>query len=234
MSKNILVVLICFLIFPFIGYSQLRENRYSTKTQEEEVKGNNGKLKQSSDAISNKLPGEVEIKEAHSPHKATIYSMVLPGLGQIYNKQWWKVPIVYGGLIGTYIAADWNHKTYKKYQGAFVDYTQQLEYEAGNGEPPVTERWKDVILRDVSQFTESEKEWLRTTLKNKKDNYKRDRDFMYIIMAGVYVLNMIDATVSAHFLNFDINDDLTMKIQPNLQYNNMAGNSVGINCILKF
>lgn len=234
MNKYILVALVCFLIFPFSGYSQFKENRYSRKAQNKEISKTDDKSSQSSDTTKNQLPEVVKIKKPHSPHKATIYSMVLPGLGQIYNGQWWKVPFVYGGLAATYIAADWNHGMYQDYQGAFIDYNQQLEFEAGNGTEPKTQRWKKVFLQDVADFTDNQKEWFKTTLKNKKDNFKRDRDFMYILFAGVYVLNIIDATVFAHFYDFDISDDLSMKIQPTMQHSNMAGSSVGLNCTIRF
>lgn len=66
----------------------------------------------------------------HSPHKATIYAMVLPGLGQVYNRQWWKLPILYGGVGATVYGISWNSRNFKKYKNAYFDYSHYLEEKA--------------------------------------------------------------------------------------------------------
>jgi hypothetical protein len=240
-NKIIIVALISFFIIPLSGYSQFRRDRNPIKTTEKKlVVGKSYKTQQVNDSIqiadtiNGELPSVKIKKKPHSPHKATIYAMILPGLGQIYNRQWWKVPILYGGITATYLAIDWNGDMYRKYKGAFVDYVQLLNSEQGQGDPPATQRWKEIFLQDVSEFTDTQKEWFKNTLKNKKDSFKRDRDMMYIVMAGIYVLNIIDASVFAHFYDFDISDDLSMGIKPTMQHSTVAGNSVGVSCTIRF
>jgi len=173
----------------------------------------------------------------HSPHKATIMSMVLPGLGQVYNGQWWKVPIIYGGVAATIYGINWNISQYDNYKDAFVDYIGYLEQEVPEGGERVKvndERWKKVFFQDVTTYDQSQEEWLKNALKNRKDSYKRDRDMLYIVMGGIYVLNIIDAVVFAHFYDFDISDDLSMGVRPTMDYTPMAGGSVGVSCTIRF
>jgi len=173
----------------------------------------------------------------HSPHKATIMSMVLPGLGQVYNGQWWKVPIIYGGVAATIYGINWNISQYNNYKDAFVDYIGYLEQEVPEGGERVKvndERWKKVFFQDVTTYDQSQEEWLKNALKNRKDSYKRDRDLLYIVMGGIYVLNIIDAVVFAHFYDFDISDDLSMGVRPTMDYTPMAGGSVGVSCTIRF
>lgn len=235
MNKIIIVVLISFCIIPFNGYSQFkRDNNPINLSKKGNVERRTYKTQQASDTIVEDLP-EVKVKKKpHSPHKATIYAMVLPGLGQIYNKQWWKVPILYGGIAATYLAIDWNSDMYSKYKGAFIDYVQYVNFKNGDGKEPATKRWKEVFIPDVDDFSTTQQEWFKNTLKNKKDAYRRDRDMMYILMAGIYALNIIDATVFAHFYDFDLSDDLSMGVVPAMQHSAVAGNSVGLNCVIRF
>jgi hypothetical protein len=127
---------------------------------------------------------------------------VLPGLGQIYNKKYWKLPFIYGGFIGLGYAINWNNDHYVLYKQAYADITDN---------DPNSDSYKDLVIEgnwdwdnasQVSQFT--------TRLENAKNSARRNRDFMIILTAGFYALNIIDATVDAHFFNFDIGDDLTM------------------------
>lgn len=173
----------------------------------------------------------------HSPALAWKLSMVLPGLGQIYNGQWWKVPILYGGIAGAIYGFTWNSARYNEYKNAFSDYVGYVNQVVPEGQSRVKvngERWKKVYPSDVLSFDASRQEWFTTSLKNKKDSYKRDRDLTIILMAGIYALNMIDALVSAHFYDFDISDDLSMGLRPSVNYNPSSGSSVGFACTLSF
>ena len=173
----------------------------------------------------------------HSPTKATLLSMALPGLGQIYNGQWWKVPILYGGIGATIYGMNWNISMYKKYKSAFADYveyTSQVVPEGGKKVKVNDETWRKVYIYDVSNFDSTKEEWFKSALKNRKDSYRRDRDLTVILMAGIYVLNIIDATVFAHFYDFDISDDLSMGVRPKLDYTPTAGGSVGVSCTINF
>ncbi|WP_163709087.1 DUF5683 domain-containing protein [Mangrovibacterium lignilyticum] len=166
-----------------------------------------------------------ELQPKHSPRKATIYSAVLPGLGQIYNKKYWKVPLIYGGFIGFGYGINWNNDYYVLYKQAYSDIVD---------DDPNTNSFKDLAIEgnwdwdnasQVTQFT--------TRLNNAKNAARRNRDFMIILTAAFYALNIIDATVDAHFFDFDIGDDLTFNWAPGPMYS--AGKAFpGINVQIRF
>jgi hypothetical protein len=126
----------------------------------------------------------------HSPKKATIMSALLPGLGQIYNKKYWKVPIIYGGFAAAGYYLNDNLKQIDRYTDAFKAET--------DGDPNTVNdtgfnsgQLQDVISR-----------------------YKTWRDLSYIAIGAIYVLNIIDANVDAHLFYFDVGEDLSLNIQP--------------------
>ena len=140
-----------------------------------------------------------------NPTKATWLALVIPGGGQIYNRKYWKLPIVYGGFAGCAYALTWNGKMYKDYQAAYVD--------------AVNEKWDSSSITDLlppgyidrvshSQITE--------TLRKRKDTYRRWRDLSIFAFIGVYLISVVDAYVDAELSNFDIGPDLSMKVEPTL------------------
>jgi hypothetical protein len=162
-----------------------------------------------------------------SPHptKAVIYSAILPGLGQIYNRKYWKLPIVYGGFMGCAYAISFNSRYYNDYSRAYLDFVDN---------DPATESYLDFLPYGY-QVTESNREWLSGVLKRKKDFYRRNRDLSYIVTIGLYVVCMIDAYVDAELFNFDISRDLAIKVEPaffdRTSYNHR---SLGLQCSFKF
>lgn len=178
----------------------------------------------------------IKIKE-HSPHKATVYSALLPGLGQIYNRKYWKLPILYGGIGVTLYAIGWNTGQYNDYKDAYVDFSKFVEYKNDPETiPEPSSKSYEKLVSNVDFTTTSSQldELYKTRFKNGKDKYKRDRDLSYIILFGVYVLNIIDATVDAHFTNFNINDDLSMTVQPKMNYTPVSGSTLGLSCRINF
>ena len=145
-----------------------------------------------------------------NPKKATMLSAALPGAGQIYNKQWWKVPFIYAGLgtIGYFIY--WNNDRFVRYNNAYIDFVD---------DDPSTNRHLD-LLNGVKITNE---EWFKTTVENGRKNYRRDRDLLIISMVGFYVLNVLEANVAAHLYDFDVSDDLSMQLRPSMGYNNLNG-----------
>lgn len=129
----------------------------------------------------------------HSPRKATIYSAILPGLGQIYNKKYWKVPIIAGGFATLIYLSKYHGDIYLEY----LDHYSR--YKEGDEE----------ILDKYGPNREQ-------ALYRAKEAFRRYRDLDYILMFGLYVLNIIDASVDAHLKNFDIGDDLTLRVEPAL------------------
>ncbi len=147
--------------------------------------------------------------KVHSPHKATFYAAILPGLGQIYNKKYWKLPLVYGGIAGVAYGIHFNSKYYKDYRRAYRDFI----VDDPNNTSYVQFIPPGLTLEDVHGRQSA---WFQNALQNKKDYYKRYRDMCYIGMGLIYLAQIIDATVDAHFFNFDISDNLSLNIQPSI------------------
>ena len=124
----------------------------------------------------------------HSPHKAAMMSAVLPGLGQIYNRKYWKLPLVYGGLGGFGYAAVWNSKRYKEYFDLYKFMTDNNYQE-----------WEGRTFREV--------EWYKNT-------HLRYKNLMILLTVGFYALQIIDASVDAYLINFDISDDISLSVDP--------------------
>jgi hypothetical protein len=156
----------------------------------------------------------------HSPRKAVIMSAVLPGLGQVYNQKYWKVPIIYAALgTLTYFIIDYNKK-YNTYVNAYDDY---LAYQKGD-----KTRTSFQNIRRLENFDDK-----TYFLKRYKDFYRRWRDLDVLILTGVYVLNIIDANIDAHFFYFEIGDDITLNVNPYIQpYRNSQ--NIGLSLNIKF
>lgn len=153
----------------------------------------------------------------HSPRKAVIMSAVLPGLGQVYNQKYWKVPIIYAALgTLTYFIIDYNKK-YNTYVNAYNDYTDT---------DPNTNSFQNI--RRLENFDDK-----TYFLKSYKDFYRRWRDLDVLILTGVYVLNIIDANIDAHFFYFDMGDDISLNVNPYIQPFRNTSN-IGISLNLKF
>ncbi|PKQ65831.1 hypothetical protein BZG02_02170 [Labilibaculum filiforme] len=198
----------------------------------------------SKNAISQRIEADTvsaeSIVKVRSAHKATMYSVIFPGLGQAYNKKYWKIPILYAGIGATIYAINWNTKNYKKYKSGFQDFSEYYDwkYQDTDLETPIEEpssrSYNDLINYDIESMGQSQQSQFKTILQNKKDSFKHDRDLSYIILAGVYVLNIIDAAVDAHFTNYNVNDDLTIKVEPAINYSAFSGNSLGFRCQITF
>jgi len=184
---------------------------------------------------------EQSIRKPHSPHKATIMAMVLPGSGQIYNGQWWKVPILYGGIAADIYGIVWNQKHFREYRDAYIEWVRYMNALAENPDTPYPENpaWDKIpksfdVQTDPYFQNDAGKTWFKNILNNRKNNFKRNRDLCYIVMAAIYAINIIDATVYAHFYDFDINDDLSFHIQPTSSYTPLCGGTVGVTLSLNF
>lgn len=143
----------------------------------------------------------------HSPSKATMYSAVLPGLGQIYNGSWYKVPIVYGGLTALALIARWNHRNYLTYKQAYFDLTDAN---------PETRSYASIKNWNFDDTKDNEVKQGGDLLKNAITGSRRQRDMVIIYTAGFYLLNILDANVHAHFIDFDISEDLTFNFEPTI------------------
>ena len=161
-----------------------------------------------------------------SSKKAVIYSAILPGLGQIYNRKYWKLPLVYGGALGLTYAITWNGRTYGDYKQAYSDLVNNVE----NGS------YMNYLRSSMTPDSyPGGREAFRASLKRRKDFYRRNRDLAIIVAVGVYALCMIDAYVDAELYNFDMSPDLSMRVYPVIwgptSYSKMA---VGLQCSINF
>lgn len=155
---------------------------------------------------------EADIQEAdevmHSPRKATIYSAVLPGLGQAYNKKYWKIPLIYAGFgtIGYFV--HWNNENYQLFRSGYIHLT--------DGNPDTQDYLKIEAVRRNNYDLDNPNQFnnLKTALLRQQDYYRRNRDLLIIGFIGFYGLNIIDASVDAHLFDFDISDDLTLNWKP--------------------
>ena len=140
-------------------------------------------------------------KKFNRPTKAAIMSACLPGLGQIYNRKWWKVPIVYAGLGGLGYMAYNNYYEYKSYLHAY-------EFKTGDLPEGVTLNQHETDL--ANKYAEGQ-------LQTYKESYRRDFEFYCILTAAWYGLNILDACVDGHLYSYDISDDLSLSVDPYLR-----------------
>lgn len=164
-----------------------------------------------------------------NPTKATWLAVVFPGAGQIYNRKYWKLPIVYGGFAGCAYALSWNNKMFKDYSQAYADIM--------DGDPNTNSYYDLISGVTIDETTDTR---YGPLLKTRKDYYRRYRDISVFAFIGVYLLSIIDAYVDAELSNFDITPDLSMRVEPtifNNQRNNYIGNkgsAVGLQCSFTF
>ncbi len=133
----------------------------------------------------------------HSPSKATIMSLVVPGLGQAYNKKYWKIPLVYA-IIGTplYFALE-QRKQFNEFKQAYL---------ARVDDDPLT---LDLKYQNI---------YTNDNLLSLIDFHRANRDLLFVLTGVAYVINVVDAAVDAHLFYFEVNDDLAAELKPNLQY----------------
>jgi hypothetical protein len=135
------------------------------------------------------------IKELHSPNKATLMSACLPGLGQIYNKKYWKVPVIYAGIgILTYFIV-FNTNYYLTYKSAYIE---------------------SVNKDSTGNYSEIVKKYTTDNIASAREYYRRNLEISILISALWYALNILDAAVDAHLFYYNINKDLSLRVEPTL------------------
>lgn len=171
--------------------------------------------------------GKTKAQWVPNSNKAIWLSLVIPGAGQIYNRKYWKLPLVYGGFVGCVYALNWNTKMYNDYSQAYLDIMD---------DNPNTNSFEDFIGRGTN-ITESNLKEYQEKFRKRKDLYRRQRDMSIFAFIGVYVLSIIDAYVDAELSDFDISKDLGLKIEPAIFKDvrtNRQINGVGLQCSLNF
>lgn len=154
-----------------------------------------------------------EVRQVYSslpknPRKATILSAVLPGAGQVYNNKAWKVPIIYAGFMTNIYFINFNNQRYQTFRSALFAFDEG----------------------DRSQFPSLNREALVRNV----EYWRQNRDLTIVLLAAIYALNLVDANVDAHLSGFDISDDLSIKIEPNVGNFAASGNTMGLSIKFQF
>ena len=162
--------------------------------------------------------------------RAMWLALVLPGAGQIYNRKYWKLPIIYGGFVGCAYAMSWNNQMYHDYSQAYLDIMD---------DDPNTQIYNQ-FLHLGAQIDASNIERYKEIFRKRKDRYRRWRDMSMFVMIGVYAFSVIDAYVDASLSEFDISDDLSLRVEPTVINNNqrtrnpLRSSTLGLQCSLTF
>ncbi|NBX27875.1 MAG: hypothetical protein EBR55_06455 [Chitinophagia bacterium] len=141
------------------------------------------------------------------PKKAILYSAILPGLGQVYNRQYWKVPIIYAGMAAAFIAYDFNNSRYQQYKKAYIARI--------DNNPSTTDEF-------VGLYTDA-------NLKTLQDSYKRFADMTILFTAVGFAIQSLDALTAAHLKNFDVSKDISFRFSPTV----LPSGQIGIAMIFK-
>lgn len=159
--------------------------------------------------------------------KAVWLATIVPGLGQIYNRQYWKLPIIYGGTLALAYGITWNDRMYVDYRKGYVDLMDKN---------PNTNYFEYLLPPGVT-LDSTNKDYYTKVIKNKLDNYRRNRDLCIITTAVLYLLSIIDAYVDAQLFDYDISPDLSLQVTPTVIAPSSSyeqESSVGLSCKLKF
>ena len=161
--------------------------------------------------------------------RAMWLAIVLPGAGQIYNRKYWKLPIIYGGFVGCAYAITWNNQMYHDYSQAYLDIMD---------DDPNTQSYNQ-FLHLGATIDASNIERYKEIFRKRKDKFRRWRDMGTFVMIGIYAFSVIDAYVDASLSEFDISDDLSLRVEPAVLNNGRSANplrsgTLGVQCSLTF
>ncbi len=167
----------------------------------------------------NRIEGKIQqishedLEELHSPKKATLLSAVLPGAGQIYNKKYWKAPVIWAGIAGALYASQIARTNYQEYR---EEYILELGY------PDTQSKYHDTGIT-------------LSYLKDNKNFYRVQMETAYVIAGAIYLLQILDANVDAQLMTFDVSDDLSLNVLPQAIPNQLRPSpTMGVTFALKF
>jgi hypothetical protein len=138
------------------------------------------------------------INPVHSPRLATWRSVLIPGWGQVYNKRYWKIPVIYVGAAGLIFGLTWNHQNYKEFKQIYTFLED-----------------KDSSTVPVYQGNVLDSRYTNWAASN-RDYFRKNRDMFAIGLGLLYILNIVDANVDAHLFEFNVNDDLSLRVEPKI------------------
>lgn len=185
--KRLYVLILIFFVGTFSLQAQdVSTNEHSERT---EILIKKPKEKKEKDKTKRQV-----IPEYHNPKTATWLALI-PGAGQAYNRKYWKMPIVYAGFFATGYLGITNGNDYRLYRDAY-------DFKTGVN-PDVSEKAKEISEKYTGE-----------NLVTLRDYYRRNMELSWIIMAAWYAVQIIDASVDAHFMYYEIDDDLTLQVDP--------------------
>lgn len=188
---------------------------------------------QSTDKPSPKRPKRDWSTWRPDTKRAMWLALVLPGAGQVYNRKYWKLPIIYGGFAGCIYAMTWNNQMYKDYSQAYLDIMD---------DDPNTQSYNN-FLHLGTKIDETNITRYQEVFRKRKNRYRRWRDLSVFATIAVYALSVIDAYVDASLSEFDISEDLSLRVAPvvmgnggamTVQRGPLGQHSVGLGCALRF
>lgn len=202
----------------FIGMAQAQEK----ENQAQEIDSVRTDLREEGVVFQDSMIVKRKPINPLAPSKAALYSAILPGLGQIYNKRYWKLPIVYGAIGGSIYAYTWNDNWYDRFRTAFksrqAGFTDDEFYDRDNNNSP----------DDPPDFD-------LEVLENQQERFQRDRDLWLLVAIAMYALNVVDANVDAHLKQFNVDEDLSMDFQPFLDIDPITMNpNYGMALVIRF
>ena len=157
------------------------------------------------------LSESLDVYYTHSPAKAAIMSAVLPGLGQIYNKKYWKVPIVYAAVgVSTGIFLKWQNE-FSRYRRAYID--------INDGDPYTN--YHKTLGKKIGLPENYPEEQLRQSITKRKEMLRTWRDYSIVAVVAAYALNILDANVDAHLMDFSLDDNISLNIKPSFLENDI-------------
>ncbi|MEZ4999787.1 MAG: DUF5683 domain-containing protein [Bacteroidales bacterium] len=183
--------------------------------------------------LSPRKPHEQRIS---SPLKATMMAAAFPGLGQVYNRKYWKIPIVYAGFGALGYSIVFNTSNFNQYLQGYQDLTDDI---------PETNSYVDILQNTIytpeqvdaalgsDLYDPQVGSWIEDQVRNAVDYYRRYRDLSYIGVAAWYMITIIDAHVDANLADFDVGEDLTLEFQP-VAIRTQYGNGIGMGVIVTF
>ncbi|WP_338793780.1 DUF5683 domain-containing protein [Bernardetia sp. MNP-M8] len=220
-QKTILAVFFCIFCFIFLSFSSFGQDTKTDSLNTIKVDSTSQIIIKETVKDSVKTKDKLQVKlepkfKLRPPTRAALLSAALPGAGQYYNKKAWavKIPLVYVALgVPAYLSIS-NHANYRIYRENYL-YMQD--------ENPATKPDASFENRSADQ------------VQRQRDSYRRDRDFYMIITGLIYLLNIGEATTTAHFNNFDIDDDISFKFKPQMESVGMNGNTLsGVSLVMTF
>ena len=164
--------------------------------------------------------------------KAVWLGAIFPGAGQMYNKSYWKLPIVYGAFMGCGYAISWTNNRYTNYKTAYLDLYNDIQ--AGTVSEDASKSYIAVLPNGYDLSRVGGASTWQTTLNNRQSLYRRYRDYSILAAVVVYALSLVDAYVDAQLFDYDISPDLTLNVEPQIYYDLQHQQSAELKLAIQF